>query len=127
MKNLSLAIIALAFALTGCKSAPTPHDAVPANEITLSLTNGVLHVSNPKSNKIVGMDIKADAKNGTYSFHADSIEDAMDPNVITMSADGYAAMTKANSDAFNSGIDHVTTGIGGVLGATAGTAVKTVK
>ena len=108
----------------GCISPATPREAVPANTISLSMTNGTLSVVNPKSNVISNMDITVNSKTGEYHFHADSITDAMDANVITMSGDAYAKSIDAQGDAYDKLLNDAMSGAGTIIGQAAKAAGK---
>lgn len=127
MKKLLLAISLASSAVfvAGCLTpAKTAQQEVPKNEIDVSMTNGTLHVSNPKNNVISNLDVIVSNSTSFYKFHADSIQDAMDPNVISMSGDEYVKSQEAEASGYDKLMNDAFTGAGNLMGQAVKTAAK---
>lgn len=124
-----LAIATFFALLSGCVSpAKTSQQEVPKNVIDVSMTNQTLHISNPKNNVISNLDVTVNQKTGEYHFHADSIQDAMDPNVIQMSGDSYVKSQEAQAAGYDKILNDAFNGAGTLVGqASAAVAKSAVK
>lgn len=125
---MKILIIVAAFAgmifTTGCLTPPTPAQQVPKNIVDVSMTNGVFHIENPKSNVISNLDVVVSNSTAFYHFHADSIQDAMDANVVTMSGNSYAQSVGAQAAGYDKLLNDALNGAGAILGAAAKGAAK---
>jgi hypothetical protein len=84
-KLFCLALLALG--LTGCKTA------VPANTISIKSPRGDWRIATPKNVSIKGMVALVDT-NGTFSLSFDQWTSTNDPEVISKSAAGQAAIAR---------------------------------
>ena len=119
MKKLKIVITAvgIAAAVTACSSV---RDQVPATEISGTYMGQPYKFIGPKNVNMTNLDLTINT-NGALRVHIGSISAAMDPGVIQMTTQGYAAMRNADSQMLNSAI----TTVAGVVGTATGTAAKT--
>lgn len=94
---LTLIALLLAFCLmmllaAGCM---TPRDAVPATEISGTLNGKPFRFVGPKDMK-AGLLQFTTTTNGEISVTVSNLEAHTNPEIITMTADGYAKMRKAD-------------------------------
>lgn len=102
----------------GCASV---RDQVPATEIKGTYAGQPYSYIGPKNVNVSNLSLTI-TTNGALTVKIDSISAAMDPGVIQMTTQGYAAMRNADSQMLNSAI----TTVAGVVGTIGGKGVKAV-
>ena len=116
MKKLIIGIGSVCLiGLVGCASV---RDEVPATQISGTYMNQPYSFIGPKNVNITNLDISV-STNGTLHVKVGSITAAMDPGVISMTTQGYAAMRAADSALIDNTINTATSAIGTISGKAA--------
>lgn len=92
MKRLiTIAMAALVcVGLTGCMNL-----VVPKTSIKGYLMGQPFSLTSPKDSMVTNLDITAEGTNGSVRLHIDSLTSKMNPEVITMTADGQVKIINA--------------------------------
>lgn len=119
MKKITtlLLVVVSIVALTGCGSP------VPGNHISGALGGVPFDIKNPKQFNAKGFDLALDAGTNHFKLHFDEMTSQNDPQVIDKSYAGQAAVL----DAQGRFMDKLGSTFGSFIGATGGTAAKTMK